>query len=133
MLLIDNVNHAMMDTLQRCRALSQGEAVICRRNNVINGGNKTDRKNTVMIQYLTFSDVNQGMYECFEDRLWIPFDHSSTDGLSATFNDDHIQRYMQQQRNNDTPKNLVVMRLFRKKMFVHTRETERKSRALRVL
>ena len=83
MLLIDNVNHTMTDTLQPCRVLSQGEAVICRRNNVINGPSKTDRKNMVMIQYLTFPDVNQGMYECFEDSLLIPFGHSSTDGLSA--------------------------------------------------
>ena len=116
-----------METLQPCRVLSRGEAARCRRNNVIRGASKIDGKNTV-IQYLKFPDIDQGLYKCVEDSSLIPFGYASKDGLSATFNDDYLQRYLQQQSKKDTPNNLEAMRLFIKRVFVHARETKRKSR-----
>ena len=117
-----------METLQPCRVLSRGEAVRCRRNNVIiKGTSKIDGKNTV-IQYLKFPDIDQGLYKCVEDSSLIPFGYASKDGLSATFNDDYLHRYLQQQSKKETPNNLEAMRLFMKRLFDHARETERKSR-----
>ena len=117
-----------METLQPCRVLSRGEAVRCRRNNVIiKGTSKIDGKNTV-IQYLKFPDIDQGLYKCVEDSSLISFGYASKDGLSATFNDDYLHRYLQQQSKKETPNNLEAMRLFMKRLFDHARETERKSR-----
>ena len=126
-MLLSNNEKRTTETLQPCRVLSRGEAVRCRRNNVIKGASNIDGKNTV-IQYLKFPDINQGLYKCVEDSSLIPFGYASKDGLSATFNDDYLQRYLQQQSKKETPNNLEAMRLFMKRLFDHARETERKSR-----
>ena len=78
----------MVETLLRpCREfrVEERQSYICRRNNVILKGvasNIIDGKNTAVIQYLNFPDIDRGMYECVEDSSLIPlFGHSSTDGL----------------------------------------------------
>ncbi len=126
-MLLSNNENGTMEILQPCRVLSRGEAARCRRNNIIKGVRKMDGKNTV-IQYLKFPDIEHGFFKCVEDSSLIPFGYASKDGLSATFNDDYLQRYLQQQSKKDTPNNLEAMRLFMKRVFVHAKETESKSR-----
>jgi hypothetical protein len=107
--------------------LSRGEAVRCRKNNIANDASKMDGKNTV-IQYLKFPDVERGLYKCVDDSSLIPFGHASKDGLSATFNDNYLQRYLQQQSKKVTPRDSEAMRFFIKRAFDHAWETERTSR-----
>ncbi len=78
----------MVETLLRpCREfrVEERQSYICRRNNVILKGVASkiiDGKNTAVIQYLNFPDIDRGMYECVEDSSLMPlFGHSSTDGL----------------------------------------------------
>jgi hypothetical protein len=78
----------MVETLLRpCREfrVEERQSYICRRNNVILKGVASkiiDGKNTAVIQYLNFPDIDRGMYEFVEDSSLIPlFGHSSTDGL----------------------------------------------------
>ncbi|KAL3803579.1 hypothetical protein ACHAW5_003360 [Stephanodiscus triporus] len=126
-MLLLNTDTRTMEVLQPCRVLSRGETVRCRKNNIINYASKMDGKNTV-IQYLKFPDVERGLYKCVDDSSLIPFGHASKDGLSATFNDDYLRRYLQQQSKTVAPRDLESMRLFIKRAFDHARETERKSR-----
>jgi hypothetical protein len=78
----------MVETLLRpCREfrVEERQSYICRRNNDVVKGVASkiiDGKNTAVIQYLNFPDIDRGMYECVEDSSLMPlFGHSSTDGL----------------------------------------------------
>jgi hypothetical protein len=78
----------MVETLLRpCREfrVEERQSYICRRNNDVVKGVASkiiDGKNTAVIQYLNFPDIDRGMYEFVEDSSLIPlFGHSSTDGL----------------------------------------------------
>lgn len=126
-MLLLNTDNRTMELLQPCRVLSRGEAVRCRKNNITNDASKMDGKNTV-IQYLKFPDVERGLYKCVDDSSLIPFGHASKDGLSATFNDNYLQRYLQQQSKKVTPRDSEAMRFFIKRAFDHAWETERTSR-----
>ncbi|KAL7543744.1 hypothetical protein ACHAXR_013056 [Thalassiosira sp. AJA248-18] len=89
-------------------------------------GGSIDGKKT--IQYLTLRDIDKGMYKIVDGNTLIPFGYPAGDGLSTTFNDDYLQRYMQQERKITSANTLEETRLFLKRVFDHARETERKSR-----
>mmetsp|Transcript_24935 Transcript_24935/g.60029 ORF Transcript_24935/g.60029 Transcript_24935/m.60029 type:complete len:991 (-) Transcript_24935:48-3020(-) len=112
------------ERLQPCRVLSPGEAVKYKRKMGIDSKNG---KNTV-IQYLTFPEIDDGIYKCIDKSSLIPFGYTATDGISTTFNDDYLKRYVQQQSKTTSPKNLEAIRLFMKRVFDYARETEMKSR-----
>lgn len=116
------------EKLQPCRVLSPGEAAKQKRKMAKDNKHSMAGKTTV-IQYLKFPDVDEGLYKCVDDTTLIPFGYTSKDGLSTTFNDAYLQRYMQQQSKTTGSSDLEATRLFLTRLFNHARETERKSRA----
>ncbi|KAL7551083.1 hypothetical protein ACHAWF_014281 [Thalassiosira exigua] len=118
-----HVEERTRERLQPCRVLSPGEAAKWRRQNK----DRADEGSNV-IQYLTFPNVEKGLYKCADDGSLIPIGYVSKDGASATFNDDHLRRYMQQESKRTSARNLENMRLFIKKAFDHARESQKRSR-----
>lgn len=122
-----------MEILQPCRVLSIGEDVKWRRNNLV-GNDKTDRisndggKATTVIQYMKYPDTERGIYKCVHDNTLTPFGYESKDGSSVTFNDDYLNRYMQQESKTVTQTKLEKTRLFLRRAFDHAIATEKKSR-----
>jgi hypothetical protein len=119
-----------MELLQPCRVLSRGAAAERRRSIIVNKGthnSNLDGKDTV-IQYITLPNIDKGIYKCVNDNTLIPFGFASKDGLSATFNDDYLRRYIEQNDKTMTLTNLETMKLLLKRAFRHAMECERKSR-----
>jgi len=114
------------ETLKPCRVLSRGEAVKQIRRMDIHKSGMTETK--AVIQYLTFPNVDRGMYKCVDKSLLIPFGYPSEDGSSATFNDDYLRRYLKQEGKTTKASSLEAMRLFIKRVFDHARDTEKRSR-----
>jgi hypothetical protein len=111
--------------------LSQGAAAERRRSIIVNNGTNNnsnlDGKDTV-IQYISLPNIDKGIYKCINESTLIPFGYASKDGLSATFNDDYLRRYMEQNGKTMTLTNLETMKLLLKRAFRHAMECERKSR-----
>jgi hypothetical protein len=124
MVLVNTRKKKKIEVLQPCRVLSPGEAAKCRRNNLIS--NDTRVGGGTVIQYLKHPDIERGLYKCVDDSSLIPFGYASRDGLSATFNDDYLRRYTQQEGKTVPPLNLERTRIFLKRAFDHAIETERK-------
>lgn len=119
-----------MELLQPCRVLSRGAAAERRRRIIVNNGSNSrnlDGKDTV-IQYISLPNIDKGIYKCVNDNTLIPFGYTSKDGCSATFNDDYLRRYMEQNDKTMTSTNLETMKLLLKRAFRHAMEIDRKSR-----
>ena len=119
-----------MELLQPCRVLSRGAAAERRRGIIANNGTNNrnlDGKDTV-IQYISLPNIDKGLYKCVNDITLIPFGYTSKDGYSATFNDDYLRRYMEQNDKTMTSTNLETMKLLLKRAFRHAMEIDRKSR-----
>jgi len=114
------------ETLKPCRILSPGDAIKQKRK--MSNDKSGMNEKTTMIQYLTFPEVDKGLYKCVADSSLVPFGYPSRDGLSTTFNDDYLQRYLQQEGKTTTASKLEGSRLFLKKVFEHARDTEKTSR-----
>ena len=109
------------ERLQPCRVLSLGEAA-----KHSTTGNNSKRK--VVIQYITFPNINNGIYKTIDNdnNLLIPFGYKSRDGISTTFNDDYLQRYINQQSTKAS--GLEVEKIYIKRLFMHAANMERKAR-----
>ena len=124
------------ECLQPCRILSRGEAAKYRRrrtnNGSIDGNSNSNNSNTVIIQYLNFPNIENGIYKCVNSNLLIPFGYTSKDGLtsSLTFNDDYLHRYIQQQKTKVTKSGLQAEKLFINRIFYHAGDMERKAREM---
>eukprot|EP00984_Skeletonema_dohrnii_P024518 scaffold13651_cov118-Skeletonema_dohrnii-CCMP3373.AAC.5 len=117
------------EKLQPCRKLSRGEVFEYKRKHG-NGGIGTNNQGTTMIEYLSLSNDNSNKkhYLCVDDNLLIPFGYRSRDGISFTFNDDYLQRYMQEQRNICTPSQLETQKLFIERVFSHAIKMEKETK-----
>ena len=117
------------EKLQPCRKLSRGEVFEYKRKH---GGGDFDNNNrgTTFIEYLTLSNDknNKKHIICVDDNLLIPFGYRSRDGVSYTFNDDYLQRYMQEQRNICSPSQLEAQKLFIERVFHHAIQIEKESK-----
>jgi len=113
------------ERLQPCRKLSRGEVFEYKRKH---GGGDFDNNNqgTTFIEYLTLSTEknNKKRYLCVDNNLLIPFGYRSRDDISFTFNDDYLQRYMQEQRNICSPSQLEAQKLFIERVFHHAIQLE---------
>jgi hypothetical protein len=122
-----------MEILQPCRVLSIGEVVKWRRNNPF-GNERTGKithdggKDMTVIQYMKYPDTDRGIYKCVLDSSLVPFGYASRDGSSVTFNDDYLNRYMQQESKTVTRLKLEKTRQFLKRAFDHAIATEKKTR-----
>jgi len=116
------------EKLQPCRKLSRGDAFDYKRKHpgVIDNNNQ----GTTIIQYLTLSNDNNRNknYLCVDENLLIPFGYRSKDGISFTFNDDYLTRYMQEQRKVSSPTELEAQKLFIERVFSHAVMMEKESK-----
>jgi len=111
------------ERLQPCRVLSLGEAA----KHSTTGS--SSNKNKVVIQYITFPNINNGIYKTVDNKnnnSLIPFGYKSKDGISTTFNDDYLQRYINQQSTKAS--GLEAEKIYIKRLFMHAANMERKAR-----
>ena len=118
------------EKLQPCRKLSRGEVFEYKRKHGSGGGIDNNSQGTTMIEYLSLSNDNSSEkhYLCVDDNLLIPFGYRSRDGISFTFNDDYLQRYIQEQRNICTPSQLETQKLFIERVFSHAIKMEKETK-----
>lgn len=117
------------EKLQPCRKLSRGEVFEYKRKQ---GGGSIDNNNEgkTFIEYLTFSNDNNKQKRCLcvDENKLIAFGYRSRDGISYSFNDDYLQRYMQEQRNICRPSQLEAQKLFIERVFNHAIRMEKESK-----
>ncbi len=119
------------EKLQPCRKLSRGEVFDYKRKH--GGGIDNNNQGTTIIEYLTLSNDNKTNnnsknYLCVDDNLLIPFGYRSRDGISFTFNDDYLTRYMQEQRKVCSPSDLEAQKLFIERVFSHAIRMEKETK-----
>ena len=107
------------ERLQPCRVLSLGEAA------KHTTGKNSKRK--AVIQYITFPNINNEIYKTIDNdnNSLIPFGYKSNNG-STTFNDDYLQRYINQQSIKYS--GLESEKLYMKRLFMYAANMERKAR-----
>jgi len=110
------------ERLQPCRVLSLGEAA----KHSITGSSNSEKK--VVIQYITFPNIDNGIYKTIDNdnNSLIPFGYKSRDNISTTFNDDYLQRYINQQSTKAS--GLEAEKLYIKRLFMYAANMERKAR-----
>ena len=118
------------EKLQPCRKLSKGE-VFDDYNRKHGSGIDNNNQGTTFIEYLSLSNDsnnNKNHHLCVDDNLLIPFGYRSRDGISFTFNDDYLHRYMQEQRKISSPSELEAQQLFIERVFSHAIRMEKESK-----
>ena len=112
------------ERLQPCRKLSRGEAFAYKRKY---GGDSNTGK--TIIEYLTVSNDNHKKHcVCVDDNLLIPFGYRSRDGISFSFNDDYLQRFMNEQRKINSPSELETLKLYLQRVFSYAIRMEKESK-----
>lgn len=119
----------LKEKLQPCRKLSRGEVFEYKRRQ---GGGSMDSydQGKTFIEYLTLSNDNNKQKRCLcvDENKLIPFGYRSRDGISFTFNDDYLQRYMQEQKHICRPSQLEAQKLFIERVFNHAIRMEKESK-----
>ena len=118
------------EKLQPCRKLSRGEIFAYKRKY---GGDSIGNNNTTgktIIEYLTLSNDNNHKHQCVcvDENLLIPFGYRSRDGISFSFNDDYLQRFMNEQRKINSPSELEALKLFLQRVFSYAIRMEKESK-----
>lgn len=120
----------MRERLQPCRKLSRGEVFTYKRK--CGGGIIGDNNNSTgktIIEYLTLSNDNHKKHcVCVDDNLLIPFGYRSRDGISFSFNDDYLQRFMNEQRKINSPSELETLKLYLQRVFSYAIRMEKESK-----
>ena len=114
----------MREKLQPCRKLSAGEMFDYRRKH----GGQENNEGTTIIEYLTLSNEKTNHCLCVDDNLLIPFGYRTRDGISFTFNEDYLQRFMQEQRKICRPSELETLKLFIERVFRHAIRMEKEAK-----
>lgn len=113
------------ERLQPCRKLSRGEAFAYKRKY---GGDSNTTGKTI-IEYLTLSNDNHKKHcVSVDDNLLIPFGYRSRDGISFSFNDDYLQRFMNEQRRINSPSELETLKLYLQRVFSYAIRMEKESK-----
>ena len=115
------------ESLQPCRILSTNEAMKYRQQQQMKNNNDNNEK-TIVIQYIQYPNIHKGTYKIVNTNLLIPMGYKSKDGLSSTFNDDYMSRYINEQRHRSNSHALECERLYIHRVFNGAREMERVSR-----
>ena len=119
------------ESLQPCRILSQKEAMKYQRQQqqqLNSNNNNNNEKKNIVIQYIQYENIHKGTYKIVHSNTLIPMGYKSKDGLSFTFNDDYLSRYMNESRYRSNIHALESERLYLHRVFNAAREMERMMR-----
>ena len=111
--------------LQPCRVLSKDEAM--RHQRKPGGGNsKRISESQSMIQTIAFPNTNSGDFICVENHLLLPF--NNIQGGADALNEDYLDRYMQQRRDDCAASDLEAEGIFLERIFDHAIKSEKESK-----
>ena len=107
--------------LTPCRILEGDEAERQRRNL------RAD-SNLTIVQYMHWRDPSKGKYRALSRDQMVDFAKKSSDGISYTFNDEYLNRYLRQELSSDHNKKAEERYLLG--LYRHAVEEERRARQL---